>query len=123
MKCEEKELLKVIAMNTEENYCSLENKENRNEKTQSLEENSFLFSSSRSFYNSISRSFVGVVTLLRYCRYALIFTYTIFFIYPPLLCVKAIRYRVVHLKCDKTNFLTKLTYKNVNVKFYIFILF
>lgn len=38
MKCEEKELLKVIAMNTEENYCSLENKENRNEKTQSLEE-------------------------------------------------------------------------------------
>lgn len=111
MKCEEKELLKVIAMNTEESYCSLENKENRNEKTQSLEENSFLFSSSRSFEESS-----------HFCdRYALIFTYTIFFIYPPLLCVKAIRYRVVHLKCYKTNFLTKSTYKDVNVKFYIFI--
>lgn len=60
---EEKELLNVIAMNTEENYCSLENKENRNEKTQSLEENSFISSCSRSFYNSISRSFVRVVTL------------------------------------------------------------
>lgn len=44
MKCEENELLKVIAMNTEENYYSLENKENKNEKTQSLEENSFLIS-------------------------------------------------------------------------------
>lgn len=64
MKCEEKELLTVIDMNTEENYCSLENKENRNEKTQSLEENSFLFFGSRSFYKSISRSFVRVVTLL-----------------------------------------------------------